>query len=146
MMEIWKRIVLLTIFSSLVMAVCSGFQSGFKIQNSGLVITINLGVFEDQNLTIPTTSILWPTLTPGDNASHVLYVKNEGSTPVILHMNTSDWNPPEASTYLFLSWDREDQILHSGVVIKATLVLHVSPEIQGIFNYGFAITLIGEVV
>lgn len=144
-LSIWKRVVVLCVLSSLVMSVACGFQSGFwSIQNSGLILTIGVSVFEDEALSKPCLSIVWPTLTPGDNASCLLWVRNDGNFPIVLHMNTSGWVPPEASLYLSLGWDRENEILDAYGVVSATLILQISPEIQGITNYSFTITLSGE--
>lgn len=145
-LSIWKRVVVLCVLSSLVMSVAYAFQSGFWIiQNSGVVLTIGVSVFEDEALSRPCTSIVWPTLTPGDNASYLLWVRNDGNFPVVLHMNASGWVPPNASLYLSMSWDRENDILDDYGVVNATLILQVSPEIQGIQSYAFNLTVIGEV-
>lgn len=146
-LSIWKRVVVLCILSSLVMSVAYGFQSGFWIvQNSGLIHTIGVSVFEDEALSRPCTSIVWPTLMPGENGSYILWVRNDGNFPVVLHMNSSGWIPPQASLYLSLSWDRENEILADYGVVNATLILQVSPEIQGITNYAFNLTVSGQVV
>lgn len=136
----------LCVLSSLVMSVAYAFQSGFWIiQNSGVVLTIGVSVFEDEALSKRCTSIVWPTLTPGDNASYLLWVRNDGNFPVVLHMNSSGWVPPQASLYLSVSWDRENEILDDYGVVNATLILQVSPEIQGIQSYAFNLTVSGEV-
>lgn len=145
-LSIWKRVVVLCVLSSLVMSVAYAFQNGFwSIQNSGLVLTIGVSVFEDEALSRACASIVWPTLTPGDNASCLLWVRNDGNFPVVLHLNSSGWVPPQASLYLSVSWDRENEILDDYGVVNATLILQVSPEIQGIQSYAFNLTVSGEV-
>lgn len=149
MVEMWlsirKRVVVLCVLSSLVMTMAYGFQSNlWYIDNSGLVITLNISVFEDEALSIPCTSIVWPDLEPGENISCLLWIRNDGSVPIVLHMNTSNWEPSEASLYLSLGWNRENEILEPNGVANVFIMLLVSPETQGITDYSFRIALSGE--
>jgi len=114
------------------------------LSSSGTVNTINVEVFWDVDCTQIITDIDWGALDPGENTSKTIYVKNTGSTAMMLNMTYSGWNPVEAGTYLSLTWDREGAIVAVDEVVSAMLTLHVSDTIAGITNYSFDITIAGS--
>jgi len=115
------------------------------LSSSGTVNTINVEVFWDVDCTQIITDIDWGALDPGENTSKTIYVKNTGSTAMMLNMTYSGWNPVEAGTYLSLTWDREGAIVAVDEVVSAMLTLHVSDTIAGITGYSFDITIAGSV-
>ena len=115
------------------------------LSSSGTVNTVNVEVFWDVDCTQIITDIDWGALDPGENTSKTIYVKNTGSTAMMLNMTYSGWNPVEAGTYLSLTWDREGAIVAVDEVVSAMLTLHVSDTIAGITNYSFDITIAGSV-
>lgn len=114
------------------------------LSSSGTVNTINVEVFWDVDCTQIITDIDWGALDPGENTSKTIYVKNTGSTAMMLNMTYSGWNPVEAGTYLSLTWDREGAIVAVDEVASAVLTLHVSDTIAGITSYSFDITIAGS--
>lgn len=114
------------------------------LSSSGTVNTINVEVFWDVNCTQIITDIDWGVLDPGENTSKTIYVKNTGSTAMMLNLTYSGWNPVEAGTYLSLTWDKEGAIVTVDEVVSTMLTLHVSDTIAGITSYSFDITIAGS--
>lgn len=115
--------------------------SNKTIPNTGSVNAVGVGVYWDQASTNPVSSISWGTMDPGSNKNVTVYIKNEGNTAATLAMTTSNWNPSSASTYITLSWNYGGQTLNAGDVIQVRLTLSVSPNISGITNFSFDITI-----
>ena len=113
------------------------------ISNTGNVKAIGVGVYWDSGCTNVVSSIDWGALEPGATIDKTIYVKNEGSVALTLSMSTDNWNPSSASSYMTLSWNRENYVLNSGSVVSAVLTLSVSSGISGITNFSFDITISG---
>ena len=74
----------------------------------------------------------------------VCYIKNEGDLPTILTMYADNWSPTSADTYLDLNWNYDSNPIDVDVVIQVTFTLSVSPDIDGIADFGFDITIVGS--
>lgn len=115
--------------------------SNRTITNAGTVKTIGVGVYWDQALTNPVSSINWGTIEPGLNVNKTVFIRNEGNTAATLSMETSNWNPSSASSYMTLSWDYGGQTLAVNAVRQVTFTLAVSQSISGITSFSFDITI-----
>ena len=62
---------------------------------------------------------------------------------VVLGMTAGNWNPASASSYITLSWNRENYLLNSGSVVQAVLTLSVSSGVSGVTNFSFDIIITG---
>ena len=113
------------------------------ISNTGNVAAVGVGVYWDGGCTNEVSSIDWGALDPGATTDVTVYVKNEGSIAVVLSMTTDNWNPASASSYMTLSWNRENYLLNSGSVVSAVLTLSVSSSVSEITNFSFDITITG---
>jgi hypothetical protein len=111
------------------------------ISNVGSVMAIGVGVYWDQACTNAVSSINWGVIDPGLNVNKTTYIRNEGNTPATLSMTTSNWNPSDASDYMTLSWDYGGQTLAVNEVSQVKLTLSVSPDITGITDFSFDITI-----
>jgi hypothetical protein len=105
--------------------------------------TVQIGVYSNSGCTTAVSNIAWGTLSPGAIATQTVYVRNEGSVSVTLNMSTSNWNPPSASSYMALTWDKESYVLTAGSVVSAVLTLNVSSSITGITTFSFNTTITG---
>jgi hypothetical protein len=72
-----------------------------------------------------------------------MYVRNEGNVAVTLSIQTADWNPANASSYLVFGWNCTGYVLQPSQVVQALLTLTVSSSISGITSFSFDITLAG---
>ena len=114
-----------------------------SVSSSGVISSVDLGVYQEWGCTNNLTSVAWGTLSPGDTATRTIYVKNIGTAPITLTMTTTDWNPTNANGPITLTWDRENTILDAGSVIAATLTLSVSPSISGITTFNMDVVITG---
>jgi hypothetical protein len=73
-----------------------------------------------------------------------MYIKNEGTTPLTLYLDTSNWTPTNAADYISLSWNYNGNTVESNQVIQITMTLSVSQDINGISNFSFDTVLTGS--
>ena len=101
-----------------------------------------IGIYLNSQGTAPLTSLNWGTLEPGQNQNITMYIKNEGNTPITLSLQTSSWTPSEAQNYLAVTWNYNDQTINQDQTQQITLTLEVHPDITGITNFSFDITIL----
>lgn len=134
-----------TISLSLVGQGITQSQSLATIQSSGNIqATLGIGLYSNLQGTTPLTSLPWGTLEPGQSQTATIYVKNEGNQPTTLSLQTDNWNPISAGTYLILSWNYDNQPIDPNEIVQITLTLNVNQNIEGITNFSFDITIIGS--
>jgi archaellum component FlaG (FlaF/FlaG flagellin family) len=113
------------------------------VPSSGIVTTVNVGVYQEYACTNNLTSIDWGTLSPGGSATRTIYVKNIGTQPITITMTKVNWNPASANGPITLSWSPNDTTLNAGQVATATLTLDVSASVSGITDFSFDIVITG---
>ena len=113
------------------------------IGNSGTVKAINVEVYWDSLCTQVVDTIEWGLLEPGGSVNKTVYIKNAGNAPLTLRMYYSGWVPPEAGTYMTLSWDKEEATIDPDGVTAAVLTLSISDSVSGVTNFSFDITIEG---
>jgi len=113
------------------------------ISNTGNLSAVGVGVYWDSSCNNAVLSIDWGALEPGVTVDKTIYIKNEGSLNVVLGMTTDNWNPASASSYISLSWNRQNYELNPGSVIQAVLTLSVSSSVSEITNFSFDIVITG---
>ncbi|KON32500.1 hypothetical protein AC477_02945 [miscellaneous Crenarchaeota group-1 archaeon SG8-32-1] len=101
-----------------------------------------IGIYLNSQATAPLTSLNWGTLEPGQNQNITMYIKNEGNTPVTLSLQTSNWTPTSAQNYLSLTWNYNDLPISPNQTRQVTITLNVDPDITGITNFSFDITIL----
>ena len=111
--------------------------------NIQIQATAGLGIFQDQQGT-PLTSLSWGTLEPGQSQTIIFYITNEGNTPTTLSLQTANWNPTLAETYLTLDWNYNNQAIDPNQTIQITITLDVDSNIEGITDFSFDITIVGS--
>jgi hypothetical protein len=113
------------------------------ISNSGSITAVGVGVYSDNACATALSTIGWATLNPGDVKTYTMYVRNEGNVPVTLNMAEGNWNPASASSYITLTWNKENYVLPAGQVVQAVLTLTVSSSVSGVTSFSFDITITG---
>lgn len=121
--------------------VMSAVQTNRTISNVGTLKAIGVGVYWDQACTNAVDSINWGTIEPGSTVNKICYIRNEGNSVSTLSLQTSNWNPTEASNYMSLSWDYGGQSMDPDEVVRVTFTLSVSSTIQDITSFSFDITI-----
>ena len=114
------------------------------LPNIGSVKAIGVGVYWDSSCSNQVTSINWGTVQPGSTKDMNVYIKNEGNAPETLSLETQNWSPAIASTYIGLTWDYNGQVLNVGGVIQVKLTLSVLNAIEGVTNFSFDIVITGS--
>jgi hypothetical protein len=115
-----------------------------NVPSSGSIATSpNIGVYSDVACTQNLTSINWGSITPGNNVTQTVYVKNTGTGSMTLSMTVSNWSPAQADTYLTITWNKQGNQLTAGQSITATLTLAVAANITDITNFSNTITISG---
>jgi hypothetical protein len=112
--------------------------------DSGKVKSVGVVIYSDSSINNPLSSIDWGNLEPGANKNIECYIQNIGTTSSTLTLETDNWIPPEAATYITLTWDYDEEALNINEVIPVTLTLMISEHIQGITSFFFDITIIGS--
>lgn len=114
-----------------------------SVPTSGVVSSVNVGVYSDSACTQLLTSISWGSVSPGSTVTRTCYVKNTGTASITLSMTTNSWSPPSAEGPIGLAWDRENTAISSGQVVLATFTLTVSSSISGVTNFSFNVVVTG---
>jgi hypothetical protein len=111
------------------------------LSSIGTVKALGVGVYWDNGCSQAVSSIDWGLADPGSVKNVTIYIRNEGTAPITLSLQTSNWNPPNAANYISLSWNYNGQAINANQVIAVTPSLSVSPNIQGITSFSFDITI-----
>ncbi|MDQ1279286.1 MAG: hypothetical protein QG670_546 [Thermoproteota archaeon] len=144
----YRSLIVMGIVVSLA-ATVSGYAVGLLthqdiLNSSGIIASANIGKYSDQACTRNATSISWGTCYPGGNATSIVYFKNLGTVNEAFTIQTSNYVPSMASTYLTLTSDYSGQSLTPGQVLKVTFTLKVSSGITGITNFSFNIVVTSQ--
>ena len=127
----------------LTLTTIAALSSSQNFDLDGTITTVNVELYSDSGCTQPCSTIHVGTLSPGSTFTKTVYVKNTGTVPVTLSMTTSNWNPTGASSYLTLSWNRQNYVLNEGLVREATLTLTVAANTNDLETFSFRATITG---
>jgi len=119
-------------------------QPSTTITNTGAIEALNVGVYQDSACTQSLTALNWGTLRPGTSANRTIYVKNTGNAALTLNMTATAWNPPTASSYITLAWDRQGSLLAPGNKVTALLILSVSADVNGFTDFNCTTIISGQ--
>jgi len=127
----------------LTVATLGALSDSQNLNYNGTIATVNVDIYSDEDCTQPCTTVNVGTLNPGSTFTQTIYIKNEGTIPVTLSMNTNNWNPTFADDYLTLSWNRENHILEAETSCEATLTLTVATNADTLTSFSFTVTITG---
>jgi len=113
----------------------SGNRTAFALSGS-------VAVYSDSGCVQPTDAVNWGLLSPGEVKNVVVYVRNEGSSPLVLVLSAMNWTPPDGGSSLGFSWNHHDLKLDPTQVGEVTLTLRI-PQEPNITNFGFNILFEG---
>lgn len=112
--------------------------------NGSINVTPNLGIYSNSALTTSLSTIDWGTITPGNNQTRIVYLKNTGiGTSLTLSISTSSWNPIAANGPLTVSWDKEGARLVPGQSTAAVITLSSSSSIVDVTTFSVQILISG---
>jgi len=107
----------------------------------GNVTGVGVGIYWDSGCSNVVSSIDWGVIQPGSTKNVAVYVRNEGNVVVTLSVQTKNWNPSTAPSYMTFGWNYGGQSINPNGVIPITLTLSVSSSIQGITSFSFDIII-----
>jgi len=105
------------------------------------VEVIGVGVYWDANCSSPVYSLDWGSVEPGSIKNQTVFIRNEGNEPSTLFLNTTNWNPPDASDFIELNWDYNGYIVRPQATTEVTLTLSVAPVTEGVKDFSFDIII-----
>jgi hypothetical protein len=112
--------------------------------NGSITVTPNLGLYSDSNCTTSLSNIDWGTITPGNNQTRTVYVKNTGTgTALTLSISASSWNPSNANGPIAISWDQGGTRLTPGQSAAAVIKLTSSSSIVDVSYFSVQILITG---
>jgi len=117
------------------------FSSIRLIGSRGKVTVVGVGVYWDPNCTSPVYSMDWGKVEPNSVKNVTVFIRNEGNEPANLFLNTTNWNPTNASDYITLTWNYDGHTLNPQETTKATLTLSIAQTTSGIKDFTFDIIM-----
>jgi len=142
----FKSLLLASLITLLLITVIYAYSQSIKIPNKGIIITYNVEIFEDQNCTKILEFIDWGNITINSNYTRIAYLRNPGNVPLLLTMNTSDYNPSEVELVINLTWNLEGSTIYPSEVKKCTFLLTTGQEHYFVKNFTFLIHIYGEII
>lgn len=142
--KITPAIVIIAITGLLVTMTTLGALSDSTLFSlNGTITTVNVDAYTDAACTIPCTSLNVGNVAPGSTVTQIIYMKNNGTVPVTLTMAASNWNPTTASSYLTLTWNRQNYVLSAGTSVQATLTLTAAANAGNLTTFSCSVTITG---
>jgi hypothetical protein len=114
------------------------------LSSVGTVKALGVGIYWDSTCSQTVSSIDWGSAEPGAVKNLTVYIRNEGNSPITLSLQTANWNPPNATDYISLSWNYSSQTIGADQVLAVTLSLSISSNIQGITTFSSDIVIVGS--
>ena len=118
-------------------SITGGFGSFKSFVRADYVKCTGVGIYWDQECINTTLAFEFGQINPGSNKTLTIYIRNEYSYPVILTLETSNWNPSASADYISLHWNYSSQVLNVNKVIPIEITLTVNASIYGISNFNF---------
>lgn len=120
----------------------TGFFSSLRLASSfGAMRVVGVGVYWDINCTSPVNYLEWGELEAGSMRNITIFVRNEGGANATLFLNTTNWNPPEASEFITLAWNYNQQLLLPMKTADITLTLSIASATRGLEAFNFDVVI-----
>lgn len=123
-------------FLSLTASFQTYYDATVEVSASG---AINAG----DGLVLNVTSLSWGVISPDESVTRSIRVSNILNVPATLFLQTSGWDPENATAYMGVSWNDDGTPLLGTAYRDVTLTLDVYANITGIQNFSFNITIGG---
>ena len=136
-------VVALALLTSLGVSATALLLYQVRIPSTGIVASIDIGVYSDQACTNPLNSTNWGLVYPGESYGRVVYVKTLGNLNVTLAITTGDFEPSSASKIL-VTTDYGGQVLAPGQVLPLKITMTIPTDIEGMaFSFDIRLTAQG---
>jgi len=107
------------------------------------VKTVGVKIYWERLCVNEVSSIGWGVVEAGSSKKVTVYIKNTGDMTITLSLDTANWNPPDASSYITLGWDYDGQSIKRARVIQVSLILSLSRGVTGIRDFSFDVIITG---
>jgi len=104
----------------------------------------SIDVYTDATCKNCLRSIDWGTLTPGEDETYTIYVRNEGENATTFTLSVSNWSPSQASAYMDIQWNYTGYSDPPSQVTVIQLMLTVYPNVTGLNNFNVDIDVTGS--
>ncbi|MFB3890241.1 MAG: hypothetical protein ACE14S_12185 [Candidatus Bathyarchaeia archaeon] len=143
--QIATTIILALMAIALTLSTFGAINSSRVLNSSGSIQTSpDIGVFSDSACTNALTTIDWGTISPGNNVTRTVYVKNTGTgVSLTLNLTAINWTPANANGPITMAWDKEGTRLAPGQSSAAVITLRVSSSITDITTFSVQISITG---
>lgn len=101
-----------------------------------------IDVYTGHSKTATLSHIDWGTCNPGGTKTYDAYMFNSGNVPLVLMLSTENWNPQNASNYIHLQWNYNNETIQPNMGISITFSLTIDSNIRGIDTFSFDIIII----
>jgi len=145
-----KQIYLIAILAFLIgvvstlFVVTALFQANVQIRSVAAIKTVGVAAYWDPAFTVPVVNVDWGIIEPGDTKNASCYIVNTSNVPVILTLTTDNWMPMNASNFIRLTWNYDEQPIPVSGYTPITFSLHVDAATTGIAAFSFDITITGS--
>ena len=112
--------------------------------NPATVTVQTTGTVKTFGVDVDVTFINWTEIEPGETKNYTIHMRPSGSEAATLALNTSSWDPANASEYMTLTWNYTGEVLQPGVWVPIELYLYVAADIKGIKTFYFDIIISAE--
>lgn len=110
----------------------------YRVRNTGKIVCVGVQIFNDLERTQPLIEVDWNDIGPGELASRAAYLFNNGTTPITLSLQATDWTPLEAQAYLTLTWTYlSETIIQSRETLPVSFNLAARAESTNITSFTF---------
>ncbi len=139
--EMIRTLIFVLVFA-IGMTVVYAVQTGYvSLHNTVTIKGVGVGIYTNSSCTQRITSVDWGLAENGTTKNMTVYIRNEGNTLATLSMQTTNWNPSNASQYATLTWDYNGQSMGVNDGVTVVLFLSIAPNIQGTPTFSFDITV-----
>lgn len=128
----------------LVAVTYSVLQWSYTVSNTASIKSVGVMIYQDANLSVPLTQIVWGVLEPSESVNVSAYVVNTSNVAVALSLTTENWVPANASDFIALSWDYDGEVLLVSGSVGVTFTLWVDAAISNITAFSFDMVVAGS--
>ena len=128
----------------LIGATIATFLKSYTVNARGRIVGIRVEVYQDANATTLLTEIDFGFIEPDETKNYTCHVKSKSNVPAFLSLTTENWNPLNASDYIFLTWNYDNSTLEPEETREVTFYLYVSPDVSGIDTFTFDIVVTAQ--
>lgn len=128
-----RKTILLILITAIITLILSGMISiwlnktiNLHIPSLGNIQTLGVQTYWDISLKNKTETVDWGTIQLGVSNNVTLYIQSISNFETTLHLNATNWDPPNISNYMSLSWNYNGTTIYPDEIIQVTLTLTAS--------------------